>query len=141
MSRQFKLIAARAGLPVKRLHDLRHGSASLRLAAGVALAVVSKRLSHSTIALIADTYSYLLEGVGRDAAERAAALVPRSRVQPGWEPVHKSCASSDPRDADGARRPSPDGEDLQVRAEARGFEPRMGLKTQTALAVRRHRPD
>jgi hypothetical protein len=26
-------------------------------------------------------------------------------------------------------------------AEARGFEPRMGFKTQTALAVRRHRPD
>ena len=26
-------------------------------------------------------------------------------------------------------------------AEARGFEPRMGLRAQTALAVRRHRPD
>jgi hypothetical protein len=26
-------------------------------------------------------------------------------------------------------------------AEAEGFEPSMGFKTQTALAVRRHRPD
>jgi len=26
-------------------------------------------------------------------------------------------------------------------AEAEGFEPSMGLKPQTALAVRRHRPD
>jgi len=26
-------------------------------------------------------------------------------------------------------------------AEAEGFEPSMGGKTQTALAVRRHRPD
>jgi hypothetical protein len=34
-----------------------------------------------------------------------------------------------------------DNENLQVGAEARGFEPRMGLKSQTALAVRRHRPD
>ncbi len=32
-------------------------------------------------------------------------------------------------------------EHLSFRAEARGFEPRMGFKTQTALAVRRHRPD
>lgn len=77
VSRQFKLLAARAGLPVKRLHDLRHGSASLQLAAGVPMAVVSQRLGHSTITLTADTYSHLLEGVGRDAAERAPALVPR----------------------------------------------------------------
>ena len=33
------------------------------------------------------------------------------------------------------RRRSGDG------AEAEGFEPSMGVKTQTALAVRRHRPD
>lgn len=78
VSRQFKLIAQRAGVPVKRLHDLRHGAASLQLAAGIPLAVVSQRLGHSTISLTADTYSHLLEGVGRDAAERAASLVPRS---------------------------------------------------------------
>ena len=77
VSRQFKLLSKRAGVPIKRLHDLRHGSASLQLAAGVPIAVVSQRLGHSTIALTADTYSHLLEGVGRDAAERAAALVPR----------------------------------------------------------------
>lgn len=28
-----------------------------------------------------------------------------------------------------------------IGAEAEGFEPSMGFKTQTALAVRRHRPD
>jgi integrase len=61
-----------------RLHDLRHGQASLMLAAGVPMAVVSKRLGHSTISLTSDTYSHLLEGIGRDAAERASALVPRA---------------------------------------------------------------
>ena len=61
-----------------RLHDLRHGAASLRLAAGIDLGIVSKVLGHSSIAITADTYSHLLEGVGRDAAERAAALVPRA---------------------------------------------------------------
>jgi integrase len=65
-----------------RLHDLRHGSASLMLAAGVDLALVSKILGHSQIAITADTYSHLLEGVGRDAAERASALVPRAPR--GW---------------------------------------------------------
>ena len=48
------------------------------LAAGVPMAVVSKRLGHSTITITSDTYSHMLAGVGRDAAERANALVPRA---------------------------------------------------------------
>ena len=49
------------------------------LAAGVPLAVVSKRLGHSSVSITSDTYSHLHEGVGREAAERAAALVPPNR--------------------------------------------------------------
>lgn len=60
-----------------RLHDLRHGQASMMLAAGVDMNIVSKRLGHSRSSFTADVYSHLLEGVGRDAAERAAALIPR----------------------------------------------------------------
>jgi integrase len=48
------------------------------LAAGIDLAVVSKILGHSSLTITADTYSHLLDGVGRDAAERASALVPRA---------------------------------------------------------------
>ncbi len=82
VTRRMQAIAERAGLPRKRLHDLRHGSASLQLAAGVPLAVVSKRLGHSSLSITSDTYSHLLRGVGRDAAEAAVALVPRaSRLQ------------------------------------------------------------
>jgi len=55
------------------------------LAAGVPIAVVSKRLGHSTIALTADTYSHLMEGIGRDAAERAMELVPRKRTPEGLQ--------------------------------------------------------
>lgn len=80
MSKRFRELVAEAGLRPIRLHDLRHGQASLMLAAGVPIAVVSKRLGHSSIALTSDTYSHLLEGVGRDAAERAAQLVPRAAV-------------------------------------------------------------
>ena len=51
------------------------------LAAGVPLAVVvSKRLGHSSVSITSDTYSHLHEGVGREAAERAAALVPGTVV-------------------------------------------------------------
>ncbi|MCM3687687.1 site-specific integrase [Kocuria rosea] len=60
-----------------RLHDLRHGQASLLMAAGVDMNVISKRLGHSRSSFTADVYAHLLEGVGRDAAERAAALIPR----------------------------------------------------------------
>ena len=77
-SARFRALVASAGLRPVRLHDLRHGSASLQLAAGVPMAVVSKRLGHSTTAFTADTYSHLLEGVGHAAAAAAAALVPRS---------------------------------------------------------------
>ena len=51
------------------------------LAAGVHLAVVSKMLGHSSITITADTYAHLLEGVGRQAAEAAEALIPHPREQ------------------------------------------------------------
>ena len=78
VTRLFGRLSANAGLRRVRLHDLRHGQASLLLAAGVPLAVVSKRLGHSSISLTSDTYSHLLEGVGREAAERSRNLVPRA---------------------------------------------------------------
>ncbi len=78
VTRHMQLLAKKAGLPAARLHDLRHGSASLQLAAGVPMAIVSKRLGHSSIAITSDTYSHLLAGVGREAAERTAAMVPRA---------------------------------------------------------------
>jgi integrase len=66
------------GKPLRRvrLHDLRHLQASLMLAAGVPMAVVSKRLGHSNTGVTTDTYSHLLGGVGASAAEAAAALIP-----------------------------------------------------------------
>jgi len=79
VTKRFGEIIRDAGLRPIRLHDLRHGRASLLLAAGVPLAVVSKVLGHSSITITSDTYSHLLEGVGRDAAEAADALVPKRR--------------------------------------------------------------
>ncbi len=55
VTKHFQLLSKWAGLPVIRLHDLRHTSASLALAAGVDLKVVSDRLGHSTTTISADT--------------------------------------------------------------------------------------
>jgi len=65
------------GYPPVPLHLLRHIAASLLIAAGVDIAVVSKRLGHSKIDLTSDTYGHLIGKVGKEAATKAAKLVPR----------------------------------------------------------------
>lgn len=74
----FARLAKRAGLPPIRLHDLRHGAATLALAGGANLKVVQEMLGHASIAITADTYTSVLPEVARAAAEAAAALVPRA---------------------------------------------------------------
>jgi integrase len=71
-TRHFQALAQDAGLPVIRLHDLRHTNASLALDAGVDLKVVSERLGHSQIAITADLYTHVNSGPGRAAADQIA---------------------------------------------------------------------
>ena len=75
LTRTFRQLAAEAGLPPVRLHDLRHGAATLALAAGVDLRVVQEMLGHSSIVLTADTYTSVLPAVAHTAAEKVAALI------------------------------------------------------------------
>jgi integrase len=66
----FRAQLARAGIPKMRLHDRRHGCASLLLAQGVPARVVMEVLGHSQISMTLDTYSHVtpgLLGVGADA--------------------------------------------------------------------------
>ncbi|WP_052434150.1 tyrosine-type recombinase/integrase [Streptacidiphilus melanogenes] len=64
-----------ACLPPIRLHDLRHGAATLALAAGADLKVVRDMLGHSSIVLTADTYTSVLPQVAHQAAADTAALI------------------------------------------------------------------
>lgn len=73
-----RLITA-AALPPIRVHDLRHGAATLALASGVAMKVVQEMLGHSSITITSDTYTSVLPQVARAAAQAAADLVPRRR--------------------------------------------------------------
>ncbi|WP_239647858.1 site-specific integrase [Nocardiopsis ganjiahuensis] len=77
LSRLFRKLNTSSELPPVRLHDLRHGVATLALAAGVELKVVQAMLGHASIVLTADTYSSVLPQVAREAAERTASLVLR----------------------------------------------------------------
>lgn len=61
VSRQFMLALARAKMRRVRLHDLRHGTASLLIEAGVDLATVSAILGHSNIGTTVDLYGHLTE--------------------------------------------------------------------------------
>lgn len=57
------------------LHGLRHTHATLSLAAGVPLHVVSRRLGHANEASTARQYAHVLPQQGAEAAARFAALV------------------------------------------------------------------
>jgi integrase len=74
----FLALAAEAGLPPIRLHDLRHGAATLALAAGVDLKVVQDMLGHSCLAITADTYTSVLTDLARQAADAIAGTIPRT---------------------------------------------------------------
>ncbi|NUK24991.1 tyrosine-type recombinase/integrase [Streptomyces lunaelactis] len=54
-----------------RLHDLRHGAATLMLAAGIDVKIVSDTLGHSDTRITRDIYQSVLPKVGKNAAEAA----------------------------------------------------------------------
>jgi integrase len=71
----FHMLAYLAGLPPIRLHDLRHGAATLLLAAGHEMKVVQETLGLSSITIAADTYTSVLPQLARKSAEDVAALI------------------------------------------------------------------
>ena len=52
------------------MHDLRHGTASFMLAAGVDMKVIQATLRHSRMQTTADLYTHVLADVQRRGAER-----------------------------------------------------------------------
>ena len=70
-------VLVRQALPPIRFHDLRHGSASLLIAAGVDLKTVLQIMGHSTVAFTADVYAVVAEELEESAAVAVEAIVPR----------------------------------------------------------------
>ncbi|WP_188193106.1 tyrosine-type recombinase/integrase [Nonomuraea sp. SYSU D8015] len=78
VSEHFERLTFAAGLRPIRLHDLRHGAATLSLAVGNDMKTTSAMLRHSSVSITADLYATVLPEVAREAAEASAALVPRA---------------------------------------------------------------
>jgi hypothetical protein len=75
LTRRFRYLVRRSGLPPVRLHDLRHGAATLAHAAGADLKTVQEQLGHTSIVLTADTYTSVLMTLHFKIAEATARLV------------------------------------------------------------------
>lgn len=71
----FRAMLERLGLPRITIHDLRHSAASMMLAAGVPLPVISNVLGHSTMRVTADLYAHVGVALQREAAERLAEVL------------------------------------------------------------------
>jgi integrase len=81
VSARFRRAAAAAGVPVIRLHEGRHTSATMALEAGVDLKHVSARLGHSSTGITSDVYQHVRREVADADAEAMAAMLTR-RIAP-----------------------------------------------------------
>lgn len=77
VSKLFELKVKELALPPMRFHDLRHLHASLMLASGQDLAIVSKSMGHSNSQITRDLYAHMVGDAARNAAEGAASLLPQ----------------------------------------------------------------
>jgi integrase len=81
--RSFNPLLKHAGLPEKRLHDLRHTCATLLLSQGVHPTLLQQHLGHASVAMMLDRYSHWLPSMGdqtaraMEAALRWYLLLPR----------------------------------------------------------------
>jgi len=77
---RFIHLADEAGLPPIRFHDLRHCAASLTLAAGADMKIISDTLGHSSYAFTADVYTNVMPYSDRQAADAVFTLLDRTPI-------------------------------------------------------------
>jgi conjugative relaxase-like TrwC/TraI family protein len=75
VSAQFRKLCETAGVRRVRLHDTRHAMATLMLAAGIRVEVVSKRLGHARISVTYDMYTHPDDEQQREAADAFGRLL------------------------------------------------------------------
>ena len=88
LTHRFRQICKELGLPPIRLHDLRHGAATLALASHTDLKVIQQMLGHSSIVTTADTYTSVLPEAAHHAAQATADMVIKAaRSSPGGRTI------------------------------------------------------
>ena len=70
LRRSWGTIREKVGLGETRFHDLRHGAATVLLAAKVDLKVVSALLGHSSVAITADIYAHVLPEMQQEVVNK-----------------------------------------------------------------------
>jgi integrase len=84
LTHRFNTLVRELDLPPIRLHDLRHGAATLALASRTDLKVIQQMLGHSSIVTTADTYTSVLPETAHRAAQATADMVIKAaRSAPG----------------------------------------------------------
>jgi integrase len=85
LSHQWLKKIRKSGLPVRRLHDLRHTHATQLLASGIHPKIASERLGHSKVGITLDLYSHVLPGMQEDAAAKIDEALRRAIGRPEAE--------------------------------------------------------
>ena len=70
VKREFRRLLATAGIRSIRLYDLRHTAATLAVAAGVSVKVISDQLGHASISFTLERYSHVLPSIQDEAAAK-----------------------------------------------------------------------
>lgn len=75
VSRSFKRLCEKEGVPDVRLHDLRHFVATQLLSAGVDVRTVAGRLGHRNAATTLNVYAHFVEQTDRNAADVIGGII------------------------------------------------------------------
>jgi hypothetical protein len=131
ITRRFRHLVVTSGLPPVRLHDLRHGAATLAHAAGADLKTVQEQLGHTSIVLTADTYTSVLLELHFKVAEATARLVLKAAARnPG-----RRCRSKIGPPKSAALHPSTGPEPVRPKQSRKN---RRSRKARTPVTPTRH---
>lgn len=75
VKREFRRLLKAAGVRPVRLYDLRHTAATLAVAAGVSVKVISDQLGHASISFTLERYSHVLPSIQDEAAARVERML------------------------------------------------------------------
>ena len=72
---EFRRLLAVAGIRLIRLYDLRHTAATLAVAAGVSVKVISVQLGHASVSFTLERYSHVLPSIQDEAAAKVERML------------------------------------------------------------------
>ena len=87
--KRFRAAVRVAGLPIIRLHDLRHTYAAYALESGVSVHIVSARLGHASASFTYDTYAKSIPAADRGASDIVEQALAKLLDERGREKVAK----------------------------------------------------